>query len=310
MTTNDILKKKNIFAGETRGDIVFDVVNCVIVVILSLIFLYPLIYVVSASFSSANAIWTGAVKLLPVEFTLRGYELAFQNNDIWTGYLNSIKYVSVGTLVSVSLSLVTAYPLSRRDFAPRNVVMFLYVFCIYFNGGLIPTYLLVKNLGLIDTMWAVILPISLSTWNIIMIRTFFTNTIPVELREAAEMDGCSNTRFFLKIVIPLSSAIVAVMSLFYAVAMWNSYFGAMLYLSSRSKFPLQLILREVLVVVQMGVYNQGVAGTDVKNLQEIMRISATLKYTVIVIGSVPVLVMYPFVQKYFVRGIMIGAIKT
>lgn len=289
------------------SDKIFTIVNYTFIIIFTIIFLYPLIYVVSCSFSDAVAIWGGKVFLFPVGFTTAGYKLVFENKDIWTGYLNTIIYTVSGTAISVFLTLLTAYPLSRKDFMPRNVVMFAYVICMYFSGGLIPTYLLIKRLGLINTIWALIIPSAISTYNVIIARTFFSTTIPKELYEASQMDGCSNTNFYFRVVLPLSKPIIAVFVLFAAVGYWNMYFNALIYLTSRSKYPLQLILREILITAQM-VINL-TKSSDIARLSEMVELSENLKYAVIIVASLPVLVLYPFVQKYFIRGIMVGSIK-
>lgn len=302
-------KRRKVFVRESASDIAFDIINHAILVLLLILFLFPIVYVISCSFSSAMSIWAGDVYLLPREFTLEGYRLAFENSDIWVGYGNSLLYALVGTAISVSLNLITAYPLSRTDFKPRNIIMMLYVFCMYFSGGLIPTYLVVKNVGFIDKIWALVMPGAVSTWNVILIRTYFMTTIPRELYDAASIDGCSDTWFFLRCVLPLSLPIIAVMVLFTAVGFWNSYFSAMLYLTTRSKFPLQLILREILIVLRSATSTQMMDATQATNLMESMQKSATLKYSCIVLASVPVIAIYPFIQKYFIKGIMVGAIK-
>jgi len=289
------------------SDRIFSVVNYVFLIIFTVIFLYPLIYVLSCSFSGAESIWGGKVFLLPVGFTTAGYELVFENKDIWIGYLNTIIYTVSGTAISVFFTLLTAYPLSRKDFMPRNIVMLAYVICMYFNGGLIPTYLLVKRLGLIDTIWALIIPGAISTYNVIIARTFFATTIPTELYEASEMDGCSNTGFYFRVVLPLSKPIIAVFVLFTAVGYWNMYFNALIYLTNRDKYPLQLILREILITAQMAI--NLTKSSDIARLSEMMQTSENLKYAVIIVTSLPVLILYPFLQKYFVRGIMVGSIK-
>lgn len=296
-----------IFSRRSISDNVFSIVNYIVITIFTVIFLYPLIYVLSCSFSDAVAIWGGRVLLFPVNFTTAGYKLVFENNDLWRGYLNTIIYTTSGTAISVFLTLLTAYPLSRKDFMPRNIVMFAYVVCMYFNGGLIPTYLLIKNLGLIDSIWALIIPGAISTYNVIIARTFFATTIPTELYEASEIDGCSNTNFYFRVVLPLSKPIIAVFVLFAAVGYWNMYFNALIYLTSRNKYPLQLILREILITAQMAINLS--KSSDIARLSEMMQTSENLKYAVIIVTSIPVLVLYPFLQKYFVRGIMVGSIK-
>lgn len=308
---NNMYKNSRTGMRRSYDDKIFDIVNCVLLSILTLVFLYPLIYVLSCSFSNAEAVWSGKVVLFPVDFNISGYIKAFQNEDIWRGYLNSIFYTAAGTIICVGLSLITAYPLSRKDFMPRNIIMFFYVFCMYFNGGLIPTYLLIKSLGMVNSIWVLIIPGAVSAWNVILIRTYFSSTIPAELHEAAFMDGCSNTRFFLKMVLPLSKPIIAVMVLFTAVSFWNSYFTAMIYINQREKYPLQVILREILVVVKVNPTQSGsISASDVAEYQEKLRLATNLRYAVIILASVPVLIMYPFVQKYFIRGIMVGAIKS
>ncbi|MDD2502443.1 MAG: carbohydrate ABC transporter permease [Clostridia bacterium] len=307
---NTPVKKQKLLISQSVGDITFDIINHTLLVLLLIIFLYPLIYVISCSFSSAMSIWSGEVFLFPKNFTLEGYRLTFENQDIWIGYANSLLYALVGTVISVSLNLITAYPLSRIDFMPRNGIMLLYVFCMYFSGGLIPTYLVVKNLGFIDKIWALVIPGAVSTWNVILIRTYFMSTIPRELYEAASIDGCSNTWFFLQCVLPLSKPIIAVIVLFTAVGFWNSYFSAMLYLTTRSKFPLQLILREILIVLKSATSSQMIDVSQAADLMESMEKSATMRYSCIVVASVPVIVIYPLIQKYFVKGVMVGALKT
>jgi len=301
---------RNLFKHTIGSDLAFDTVNMTLVIIMTILFIYPLIYVISCSFSEATGIWSGKVILWPYNLNFEGYRMAFANKDLWTGYGNSIIYAVVGTSISVFLCLVTAYPLSRRDFKPRNFIMFFYVFCMYFSGGLIPTYLVVKSVGFIDSIWALVIPGAVSTWNIIIMRTYFTTSIPNELYEASEMDGCSKTRYFFKIILPLSTPIIAVMVLFTAVGFWNSYFSAMLYLTTRSKYPLQLILREILVVIKLGMFTTGMDSSNVSNMMELLQKAASLKYAVIILASFPVMVIYPFVQKYFIRGIMVGAIKS
>lgn len=308
---NSISKKIKRNRGRViDSDRAFDIVNTILVSFLTLLFIYPLIYIISCSFSGGSQIFSGEVLLFPKGFTTKGYQLAFENPDIWTGYVNSIIYSVVGTVIAVSLSLMTAFPLSRKEFRARNVIMFMYVFCMYFSGGLIPTYLVVKSVGFINTIWALVIPGAVSAWNVIIIRTYYMNNIPDELYEAAEIDGYSKSGYFFKIVIPLSTPIIAVMVLFTAVGFWNSYFGAMIYLTERAKFPLQLILREILVVIQLGRFSEGLDASDLTNYRDVIQRAANLKYAVIILASFPVMIVYPFVQKYFVKGVMIGAIKS
>ena len=281
-------------------------INYVLLAILLVVVLYPIIYIVSCSFSSGDALMTGKVKLFPVQPTLQCYKAVFKYQSIWTGYRNSILYAIVGTLISMSLTLLAAYPLSREDFRGKKFFMVIRLFTMMFSGGLIPTYMLIKNLGLLDSIWAIVLPGSVSAYNIIVARTFFANTIPKELREAAEMDGCSDFRFFRKIVIPLSTPIIAVLSLWVIVGLWNSYFGPMIYLNSQNKYPLQLVLRRILLLSQVNLNQSNI---DPEVIRKNQYLGEMLKYGTIIVSTLPLMVVYPFVQKYFVKGVMIGSVK-
>lgn len=281
-------------------------VNYVLLTLLLVIVLYPIIYIVSCSFSSGDALMSAKVRFLPVEPTLESYETVFEYDSIWTGYLNSIVYTVSGTVLSIALTLLAAYPLSRDDFRGKKFFTVLFIFTMMFNGGLIPTYLLVKNLNLTDTMWAVILPTAVSAYNMIVARTFFKQSIPKEMLEAAEIDGCTDFRFFWKIVLPLSAPIVAVLCLWVAVGLWNSYFNPMIYINSESKYPLQLVLRKILLMSQVDFTT---ASVDPEKLAKNQYLSEMLKYGTIVISSLPLMIIYPFVQKYFVKGVMIGSVK-
>ena len=281
-------------------------VNYVLLTLLLVIVLYPIIYIVSCSFSSGDALMSAKVRFLPVEPTLESYETVFEYDSIWTGYLNSIVYTVSGTALSIALTLLAAYPLSRDDFRGKKFFTVLFVFTMMFNGGLIPTYLLVKNLNLTDTMWAVILPTAVSAYNMIVARTFFKQSIPKEMLEAAEIHGCTDFRFFCKIVLPLSAPIVAVLCLWVAVGLWNSYFNPMIYINSESKYPLQLVLRKILLMSQVDFT---AASVDPEKLAKNQYLSEMLKYGTIVISSLPLMIIYPFVQKYFVKGVMIGSVK-
>jgi len=292
-------------------DRVFLFFNFILVTFFFLVSAYPVYYVVAASFSDALAVIRGQVWWRPVDFTLEGYKAVFADQRVITGYLNSFFYMSVGTAVNVFLTVLAAYPLSRRDFRHRNHIMALYVFTMLFNGGLIPTYLVVKNLGLVDSRLAMILPNALIVWNMIITRTYFLNNIPTELLEASQMDGCTDIYFLYKVVLPLSGPILAVITLFYAVHHWNAFFNALIYLKSASKFPLQIILRDILVQNQMsGDMASSMQGaTDAEGMILRQQLAELLKYSLIVVASLPLLVIYPFVQKYVVRGILIGSIK-
>ncbi|WP_152395354.1 carbohydrate ABC transporter permease [Paenibacillus guangzhouensis] len=290
---------------ESGSDRAFTIVNYVILSIVLLIILYPLIYVVSASFSSSYAVLSGKVWLWPVEPSLDGYKAVFKNKNILTGFQNTLFYTIAGTLINVIMTILAAYPLSRRDFHGRNVFMLIFVFTMMFSGGLIPTYFVVKGLHMIDTVWAMLIPTALSVWNVIIMRTYFQTTIPHELLEASQMDGCNDFRFLRSIVLPLSGPILAVIALFYAVGHWNQYFNAMIYLKDPGLYPLQLILRDILVQNEVKIDMLG----DVKTAAARQGLRELLKYSLIVVSSVPLLIVYPFVQKFFVKGVMIGSIK-
>lgn len=290
---------------DTKEDKIFNIVNYVILTLVFLIVLYPLIFVLSASFSNPAIVLKGELWLWPKEFTLEAYEKVFQNKGILQGFINTFKYTIIGTTINVILTIMAAYPLSRKDFYGRNFFMGLFVFTMFFSGGLIPTYLLIKNLGMIDTLWVMVIPNAVAVWNIILMRTFFQSTIPDELRESAMLDGCGNIRILLKIVLPLSLPVIAVMVLFYAVGHWNSYFQALVYLQDRKHFPLQLILREILIQGQTDNLIQGMEETLLKQQLSV----EGLKYAVLIVSAIPMLILYPFLQRYFVKGIMIGSIK-
>lgn len=291
---------------QSKSDKIFDIINYVLLFIILIIFIYPLVFVVSASISSPNAVWNGKVWLFPKDITFEGYDRIFKNQDIWMGYRNSLIYMLAGTSINLLMTITAAYPLSRKDFYPRRFLTGIYTFTMFFGGGLIPTYLLIKKMNMLDTLWVMIIPNAVAFWNIVITRTYFQTNIPEELREAASIDGCSNIKFLNKVVLPLSTPIIAVMALFYGVGHWNAFFNGMIYLQDRSKFPLQLILREILVLSQL---DQDMLNVDPKDMVERLRVAETMKYGVIIVASVPVLMIYPFVQKHFVKGVMVGSIK-
>jgi len=289
---------------ESFGDRLF--LSCIylILTIVLLIVLYPLVYIISSSFSSPLAVSSGRVWLWPVDFSLRGYQVTLGNPQIITGYANSLFYAFFGTLISVTLTVLLAYPLSRKTFYGRNILMVFLVFTMLFSGGLIPTYLVVKNLGLLNTRWAMLIPQAIAVWQVIITRTFFQASIPEELVEASELDGCSDLRFLWSVVLPLSKPIIAVLVLMYAVSQWNSYFDALIYLKSPELYPLQLVLRSILIL------NTTTSGSmEASAMVERQQLADLLKYSLIVVASLPVLIIYPFVQRYFVKGMLIGAVK-
>ncbi|TVY12005.1 carbohydrate ABC transporter permease [Paenibacillus cremeus] len=283
----------------------FDTVNGILLVLITIIVLYPLVFVLSASISDPSAVARGELWLLPKGVNLQGYIKVFQNQDIVSGYANTILYTVVGTAINLLLTICAAYPLSRKDFKGRHVITGFLMLTLFFSGGIIPTYLLLKKLGMLGTIWAIVIPNAVAVWNVIIMRTFFQTSIPYEIQESAAMDGCSNTRILLSIVLPLSMPIIAVMLLFYAVGHWNAFFNALMYLTNRSQYPLQLILREILIQGQMQAMLDMADDSLAKKLMEV----EVIKYAVVVIANLPVLLLYPFLQKYFVKGIMIGALK-
>lgn len=289
---------------ETVGDRVFLVGVYLFLTIIFVLVFYPLIYVFSSSLSSPLAVSSGRVWLWPVDFSLRGYQVTLDSPQIVTGYANSLYYTFFGTLISVALTVLLAYPLSRRTLVGRNGIMLFVTFTMIFSGGLIPTYLVVKDLGMLNTRWALLIPQAVAAWQVIIARTFFQVNIPDELAEAAALDGCSDLRFLWSVVLPLSKPILAVLVLMYAVGQWNAYFDALLYLKSADLQPLQLVLRSILIL------NTSTSGTmDAVTMAERQQMADLLKYSLIVVGSLPVLIIYPFAQRYFVRGMLIGSIK-
>lgn len=289
------------------ADKVFDIIVYVVATLSFLIILLPLINVVVSSFSGGRAVQTGKVFLWPKDVTLDAYRMVFDYKDIWIGYRNTIFYTVCGTALNLVFTILLAYPLSRTQLKGRGIIMKILVFTMMFSGGLIPNYLLVKNLGLINTAWALWLPGLLSVYNVIVMRTYFQTTIPDELLEAAQIDGCSNWAFLLRIVLPVSKAIIAVMILLYAVGHWNTYFNAMLYLSDKSKYPLQIFLRDILISTEIDMSNM--TGSNVQEMLRRKEMQIIMKYALIVVSSVPILIAYPFVQKYLVKGVMIGSVK-
>lgn len=287
----------------SRDDKIFDAVVYSITALLLIMVGYPLLFVISASFSNPIDVVAGRVWLLPQGFTLEPYKLVFQNEKIWNGYANTLFYTAAGTLINLTMTVLAAYPLSRRDLPGQQFLMFFVTFTMFFSGGLIPTYLLVRDLGMINTVWAMLIPGAIATYNLIVMRSFFQSSIPYELQESAWMDGCTFFRMLWSVILPLSKPILAVMLLFYAVGHWNAYFNALIYLKDRSLFPLQLILREILILNQ-----DDMTGGDIGMTERVM-MAESIKYSVIIVSSIPVLLLYPFIQRYFVKGVMIGSIK-
>lgn len=290
----------------SRSDVIFDVINHLIMLMLLVIIIYPLYFIVLASVTDPDIVNAGKLKLMPQGFYTDGYQSAFGYAALWTGYANTIKYVIVCTLISTTVTVTAGYVLSRKDLFGRGVIMKLFTFTMFFGGGLIPSFLLIKNLGIYDTLWALALPSAVSVYNMIVCRSFFEQTIPGELLEAAQLDGCNDFQFYFRIVLPLSSTIIAVMALFFGTGRWNGYFDSMIYFRSPEKMPLQIVLRNLLLLDSSGNTN---LLQDPEALAAAQRRAEQMKYCVIVLSAAPMLVIYPFLQRFFVKGVMIGSVK-
>ena len=285
------------------SDKVFNIIVNIILAFFALIILLPLIHVLSSSFSSPEAVYRGEVFLLPKDFSLKCYELVLKRSDIWVGYRNTIFYTIVGTLISLAVQMMAGYALSRKDLRFRTLINLIFIFTMFVSGGMIPTYLVVKGLGMLNTMWAVILPGCVSAYNIIIVRTLVNYSVPLELQEAAMIDGCGNLRLFFSVVFPLCTPIVAVMTLYSIVGYWNSYFNALIYITDSDKYTLQLVLQNILMQNETGTSGGSLSGGEQALLSE------ALKYSTIVVSSLPVLIMYPFFEKYFEKGMIVGSLK-
>lgn len=290
------------------SDKIFDIVNVFVMILLLCIFVFPLYFVLIASISDPTEVLRGNVMLLPKALTFKGYEEIFHYGRIWKGYRNTFFYTAFGTLVNMTMTILCAYPLSRKDWLPRNFFMKMCMITMYFGGGLIPTYLVVRNLEMIDTIWALIIPSAISFYNALIVRSYFMNSIPDSLQEAAELDGANVAQYLVRIVLPLSKPVLAVVGLYYAVAHWNDYYTALIYIYDRELVPLQTVLREILTAVTAISY-EGMSAEDMEALAEKVRLAQNLKYTSIIVSVIPMLCLYPFIQKYFIKGVMVGAVK-
>ena len=295
--------------GRCKQDVVFDVVIFILLTLIFLIVAYPLYFVIISSFSDPVAVAGGKVTLYPVGITLDGYAKVFKTSEVMRGFANSLLYTFTGVAVNLLCTLPTSYALSRKDFPLRNPITFFYMVTMFVGGGMIPSYLVIKNTGLLNTMWALVIPGAVGVYNMIVARTFFITNIPLELMEAAKLDGCGNTRFFLSIVLPLSGAIIAILFLYYGVGHWNSYFSALLYIDDREKWPLQLELRNILLQNSVNMTKTTMTAEELAEKERQEALKEMMKYSLIIISSIPVLIIYPFVQKYFVKGVMIGSVK-
>lgn len=293
----------------SREDVIFDTVLFIILTLIFVIVAYPLYFIIISSVSDPKAVAGGKVIFYPIGLNFKGYAEVFKDSRIIRSFFNSLLYTFCGTLLNLAVTLPTAYALSRKNFFLKKPVTIFYMITMFIGGGMIPTYLVVQKTGLLDSMWALIVPGALSVYNMIVARTFFQQNISEELYEAAELDGCGHGRFFFSVALPLSGAITAIMVLYYGVGHWNSYFNALLYMQTESKFPLQLILRSILVQNEAQLNQQAVSAVARAAAEEARQLTELMKYSLIIISSIPVLIMYPLVQKHFVKGVMIGSVK-
>lgn len=286
-------------------DRVFNVINIALITLVLLLVAYPLLYVISASFSDPILVTSGRVLLLPKGFTLEGYQKIFESKEIWQSFFNSVRYTLIGTTLNIVMTIMAAYPLSRPGLAGRRFLLLLMTFTMYFSGGMIPSFLVVKLLGLYNTFWALVIPGAISTYNMIVMRSFFESSIPEELHDAANIDGCDDYQYLLKILLPLSKPVLAVMVLFYGTGHWNAFFNAIIYLRNAADYPLQVVLRNILL---KNVLSENMI-TDFGGAATYSHTAEIIKYGLIIVSSIPMLAVYPFVQKHFVKGVMIGSIK-
>lgn len=306
------MKKDNWYKkSKTQGDLHFDICIMILLGLLTLVFFYPMYLCLISAISSPEEVFAGRVLLWPKGFNYEGFRRVLANDSLWRGYVNTLFYTVVGACVNLALTMTGAFVLSRRTFALRGVLNWMVLFTMFFSGGMIPTYLLVKDLKLLNTVWSLVLPGAISTWNLIITRTFLATSIPDELQDAAQIDGCNNVRFFVSVVLPNASTIIAVIGLFYAVGHWLSYWNAMLYITKPEMYPLQLVLRDILLKAEVALQSAQ-SGQNMENataVVELLRISESVKYIVVIAGTLPLLIVFPFVEKYFVKGVMIGSIK-
>lgn len=295
--------------GRCRSDVIYDTILFILLTLVFLVVAYPLYFVIISSVSDPIAVSNGEVTFYPIGFTLDGYREVFKTNTVVRGFLNSLLYTVCGVSVNLLVTLPTGYALSRKDFALKKFVTFFYMLTMFIGGGMMPTYLIVKQTGLLNSMWALIIPGAMGVYNMIVAKTFFSTNIPLELMEAARLDGCGNTRFFFHIVLPLSGAITAILVLYYGQGHWNSYFSALLYINDREKWPLQLELRNILLLNTNTMTKEFITEEMRKEQARREALANMMKYSLIIISSIPMLIVYPFVQKHFVKGVMIGSVK-
>ncbi len=297
--------KASKFRHMSLGDKIFTIIIYTVLSLVLVIILYPLIYVVAASFSDPQAVVSGEVLLLPVRPTIKGYAAVFKNQKILSGFANSFFYLIVGTAINLVMTMLCAYPLSRKEFKAKGKISLFFVFTMYFSGGMVPSYILVNKLGMINTRWALLIPMAMSTYNMIICRTYIINSIPDELYEASQMDGCTPFKYMMKVIVPLCKPILAVLTLYYGVSRWNDYFNAMLYLYDEALQPITIVMREILIMGKVDMTQV----TDASAVSKLQGMSELLKYSTIVVACVPVMALYPLIQKHLVKGVMVGSVK-
>ena len=296
-----------------QGDLKFDIILIIAMAILTLLFFYPMYLVIISAVSEPNAVYSGKVTLLPQGWNATGFEQVMKTNELWSGYLNSGIYTVVGTAINLFFTMTGAFVLSRPNFGLKKPITLMIVVTMFFGGGMIPTYLLVRNMKLLNTIWSLVLPGAISTWNLMVTRTFLQTSIPEEIHEAGEIDGCNNMQFFVRIVLPLSSTIMVVIGMFYAVGHWNSYFSAMLYITKEEMYPLQLVLRNLLLNAEYALSAAKAGGAvdsyDMEKMMEMYHLAESMKYIIVLATVLPIMIVFPFVEKYFVKGVMVGSLK-
>lgn len=297
--------KKKTIRKDCHSDKVFYIINSIIMLILAIIVIYPLYFIVIASFSDPDAVYNGDVYLLPIRFTLSGYKRLFQEKLIWIGYRNSLLYTVIGTALNIVMTIPTGYALSRKELPFRKGIVWYFTITLFFGGGIIPFYLIVSKLGMVNSPLALIIPSAMSVWNVFMTKAYYESNIPMELIEASKIDGANEFKIFTSVILPLSKAIVAVMILFYAVGHWNSYFDGLIFLTDENLYPLQLVLKDILISAE--AIGSGAGNAD--TILEQAKIANQIKYTSIIISSLPMIILYPFVQKHFEKGFLVGSFK-
>jgi multiple sugar transport system permease protein/putative aldouronate transport system permease protein len=308
MINLQLQKKRSMFLrGLSHSDMIFQIAGNTYLILAGLLVLYPIIYCIACSFSSTEAIFQGRVFLWPVGFTLKSYQTVITYGSLVTGFFNSLLYVAGGTLVAVSLLVLAAYPLSRRDLPFRKIIQTYFVITMFFSGGIIPNYILMRQLGLIGSRWSLIIGFMFSCYSMIIVKSYFQTNLPAGILDAARIDGCNDVRFFFIIALPLSIPVIAVMVLFNAVGIWNSYFNAMMFLTKSETYSFQLVLRDILIVAQMPP--ETLAKMDPNYIANMYNLIEQIKYAVLIIGAAPMMILYPFIQKYFIRGLLIGSLK-